>query len=94
MNELWLNTLELLGLAWWVEIITDSPNCTYYFGPYVSASEANASKPGFIEDLEQEGTKGIKVTVKRCKPTQLTVFDEKTDTPAARNISPAFSGQT
>lgn len=95
MNELWLNTLEFLGLAWWVEIVTDSPSCTYYFGPYGSASEAEAEKQGFVEDLEQEGTRSIKVEIKRCKPTELTIFDEKTDPSSSnRNIAPVLSGQT
>lgn len=93
MNELWLSTLEFFGLAWWVEIVTEAPNCTYYFGPYVSAGEADADKPGFVEDLEQEGARGIKVTIKRCKPDQLTVFDERTDPKSASGVSPAFSGQ-
>ncbi|QYO64870.1 DUF1816 domain-containing protein [Leptolyngbya sp. 7M] len=93
MNELWLSTLEFLGLAWWIEITTESPNCTYYFGPYVSASEAESDQSGFVEDLEQEGAKAIQVTIKRCKPSQLTIFDETLDAQAARGISPAFSGQ-
>lgn len=94
MNELWLNVLELLGVAWWVEVNTESPNCTYYFGPYANAEEAEEARPGFVEDLEQEGAKNIKVEIKRCKPAQLTIFDERTDTLATRNISPVFSSQT
>jgi hypothetical protein len=94
MNELWLSTLEFLGLAWWVEVTTEAPNCTYYFGPYISAAEAKAQQPGFIADLEQEGAKNIRAVVKRCKPSQLTIFDERAEAAQSRpGISPAFSGQ-
>lgn len=94
MKETLLSVLEFLGLAWWVEIVTESPSCTYYFGPFGSAKEAEAEKAGYIEDLEQEGAKGIKVTVKRCRPAQLTVFDDAAEEkPPIRGISPIFSGQ-
>jgi hypothetical protein len=76
MNEVWIKILDSLGLAFWVEIVTDNPNCTYYFGPFSSKEEAYATKGGYIEDLENEGAQGISVTVKRCKPTNLTIFDE------------------
>jgi hypothetical protein len=26
--------LEQIGEAWWVEIVTKKPDCTYYFGPF------------------------------------------------------------
>jgi hypothetical protein len=93
MEEILLSFLEFLGLAWWVEIVTESPSCTYYFGPFVSSKEAEAEKAGYIADLEQEGAKGIRVVVKRCKPAQLTVFDEAAEMKPLRGISPIFSGQ-
>lgn len=76
MNEVWIKILDSLGLAFWVEIVTDNPRCTYYFGPFISKEEASTAKGGYIEDLENEGAQGIGVTVKRCKPTNLTIFDE------------------
>lgn len=91
MNEFWLSTLEFIGVAWWVEIVTQSPACIYYFGPYASASEAEAEKGGFITDLEQEGAKDLKVAIKRCKPEQLTIFDEDTSPSTTSGVSPAFS---
>lgn len=91
MNDFWLDTLEFLGLAWWVEITTESPNCIYYFGPYGSSSQAKAAQSGFVADLEQEGARTIKVNIKRCKPTQLTVFDES-DRPTQSDISPIMLG--
>jgi hypothetical protein len=88
MNDVLLSTLEFLGLAWWVEIVTESPSCIYYFGPYVSAHEAKIAHTGFVADLEQEGARGIKVEIKRCKPDQLTRFDEGSDQPDQSGISP------
>jgi hypothetical protein len=93
MNEMWISILEFLGLAWWVEIITENPGCTYYFGPFATAHDAKSSMPGYIEDLEQEGARGIKVSIKRCKPSQLTIFDEATEKSGRPGISPIFSGQ-
>lgn len=76
MKDLLSNLLNLFGFAWWVEVITETPACTYYFGPFLSAKAAAASKSGYIEDLEQEGAQGIKVTLKRFKPARLTVADD------------------
>ncbi|HAX88387.1 MAG TPA: hypothetical protein DCY91_19500 [Cyanobacteria bacterium UBA11370] len=77
MKEIWIKILELIGLAFWVEIVTENPQCTYYFGPFVSQEEAEAAQGGYIEDLESEGALGIAVTVKRCKPTNLTIFNDE-----------------
>ncbi|EGJ34733.1 MULTISPECIES: DUF1816 domain-containing protein [Moorena] len=76
MKEALIKIFDVLGLAFWVEIITETPKCTYYFGPFVNQQEAQAAKYGYIEDLEDEGAQGIIVTLKRCKPTRLTIFDE------------------
>jgi hypothetical protein len=85
--------LEFLGLAFWVEIVTDNPKCTYYFGPFLSAKEAEAARGGYIEDLENEGAQGIAVTVKRCKPSNLTIFDEDLGESINGNLIPTLSGQ-
>ena len=76
MQDLFTSLLDQVGLAWWVEISTDLPRCTYYFGPFLDIKLAEAAKTGYIEDLEQEGAQGIKVQVKRCKPAQLTVAED------------------
>ena len=31
---------------------------------------------GYVQDLHQETAHGISVSVKRCQPTDLTIFDE------------------
>lgn len=95
MEEILLGVLEFLGLAWWVEVVTDTPRCTYYFGPFVDAKEAQSAQSGYIEDLEQEGAKVIRVTVKRFKPSKLTIVaEEDEEVEAVRSrIFPVLSGQ-
>jgi hypothetical protein len=60
---------------WWVEIITNFPRCTYYFGPFDSDKEALTHTPGYIEDLESEGAKRVSIIIKRCQPSQLTICE-------------------
>jgi Domain of unknown function (DUF1816) len=68
--------LNRLGLAWWIEVTTQSPKCVYYFGPFASAEEAKEELPGYLEDLNHESAEGIQAVVKRCQPAELTIFDE------------------
>lgn len=92
LKETLINTIDSLGLAWWVEIVTQNPRCTYYFGPFLNSTEANLAIKGYVEDLELEGAQGIIVNVKRCQPDALTIADdlgERND----RKVKPVFSGQ-
>ncbi|MEB3289396.1 MAG: DUF1816 domain-containing protein [Leptolyngbya sp.] len=87
---------DLFGFrkAWWLEIKTNQPTCTYYFGPFDSEEEAEALKGGYIEDLEQEGAMNIRTSIQRCSdPAQLTITEEW-DSPFGGFTSPAFSGQS
>jgi hypothetical protein len=77
MKEFFISLLEMFGLAYWVEIKTDYPRCTYYFGPFLAKNEAEVAQAGYEEDLKTEGAQGIKFDIKRCKPESLTIFDEK-----------------
>lgn len=63
--------------SWWVKIVTETPRCTYYFGPFNSAREAKQTKPGYVEDLEQEGAKGIGVFISQYQPETLTICKEE-----------------
>jgi hypothetical protein len=81
IQEIWLSLFHFIGLAWWVEIVTDRPNCTYYFGPFTSATEAKNHLPGYLEDLEGEAAEGIRVALKRGKPSQITIDREPLPTP-------------
>ena len=62
---------------WWVEIVTDSPHCTYYFGPFDTDKEASSNTPGYIEDLESEGAKRVSIRIKRCQPSDLTICEDE-----------------
>ncbi len=90
VKEFLINIFQNFGWAWWVEIVTQTPRCTYYFGPFLSVKEANAAKGGYIEDLEQEGAQGITVAMKRCNPAILTISEELGER-IDRRREPAFS---
>lgn len=68
---------QLIGLYrknWWLQISTESPYCDYFFGPFESESEAVKARPGYVEDLEQEGSELLSVSVvRRQAPTELTI---------------------
>lgn len=93
MKDFLINIFQSLGWAWWVEIVTDKPRCTYYFGPFLSDREANVEQNGFIQDLEEEGARVLKVTVKRCKPANLTIYDDESGERFDRKPKPELSGQ-
>lgn len=93
MKELLINLLNFFGLAFWVEIITEDPNCTYYFGPFLSAQEGHVAKAGYLEDLESEGANTRTVSVKRCKPSRLTLAEDLEKNPDW-GIVPAFNPQS
>lgn len=76
MKEALLTLLDSLGQAYWVEVHTEYPKCTYYFGPFLSAEEASTLHTGYCEDLDGEGAQGISATVKRCKPKNLTIAED------------------
>lgn len=62
---------------WWVEVDTDLPKRTYYFGPYESKDEASHNTKGYIKDLEKKGAKNISIKIQEgSQPSQLTASDE------------------
>jgi Domain of unknown function (DUF1816) len=73
ISDTWTNILSVLGQAWWVEVLTTQPRCTYYFGPFADARTANLASTGYVEDLEGEYAQGIETHIKRCKPDRLTI---------------------
>ncbi|NJK99055.1 MAG: DUF1816 domain-containing protein [Spirulinaceae cyanobacterium RM2_2_10] len=95
MRRLFSLFFRLLGWAYWVEIVTDVPRCTYYFGPFDSRREAQDSSPGYIEDLKDEGAIGIQIKIQqRQTPAELTVFQEDDLGGATgRRSLPTLSGQ-
>ncbi len=75
-EEFFTSYLEMTGKAWWVEIVTKKPDCTYYFGPFASHMEAQLSQLGYLEDLEQERPQLIAIDIKQCQPKELTIFED------------------
>jgi hypothetical protein len=68
-----------LELSWWIEIITAQPRCIYYFGLFTSFQNAQLSLPGYLEDLNEEGARGIHIQIKHCQPQTLTIFEDELD---------------
>lgn len=62
---------------WWVEIVTDFPRCTYYFGPFDSDKEASSNTPGYLEDLESEGAKRVSIRIQQCQPAEITICESE-----------------
>ena len=76
MREILTKIFNFLGFAYWVEIVTKRPQCTYYFGPFLDRKEATIAQSGYIEDLNNEGAREIRVTIKRFKPNNLTIYQD------------------
>lgn len=94
MKEITTKLLNTLGWAYWIEIKTNNPLCTYYFGPFISRKEANSSKAGYIEDLNEEGATEIKVAIQRCKPKELTIFNELSEPQDYKQVFTILSSQS
>ena len=92
MKKLITEIVDFLGLAYWAKITTESPRCIYYFGPFLSKQEALSAQNGYIEDLKSEDARGIVVKLERCKPKELTIFDESNDELEFKPV-PAFGTQ-
>ena len=56
-----------LGLAWWAKIETQQPNCTYWYGPFITKRSLKVNMSSFIEDLSKEGYENIQHSFVRCK---------------------------
>jgi hypothetical protein len=91
MKDTMLTVLDSIGQAHWIEVHTEQPQCTYYFGPFMTEQEATGARSGYCEDLEHEGAQGIRAVVKRCKPKVLTVVTDTGEWPHATVPRPAFS---
>lgn len=76
-ESLAISVLEQLKLAMWVEIVTEQPRCTYYFGPFACARSAQKAVSGYVEDLKEESAQIIAVTFKRFQPRKLTIEEHE-----------------
>lgn len=62
---------------WWIKIDTQSPSCTYYFGPFDSQEEARSHYQDYLLDLQMEGAEGITYSIEQSRPQQLTIGAEE-----------------
>ena len=67
----------VLKASWWVQINTQMPTCTYYFGPFDSKKDAKLSQACYIEDLTHERAQGITAEIKRMRPKKLTIYADE-----------------
>ena len=77
IEDIFTSYLEKFELAWWIEIVTVKPACTYYFGPFMSEKEAQEHQGGYVEDLEAEEAEGITIHIRQCQPQTLTIFEDE-----------------
>lgn len=69
--------VDHIDLAWWLVIYTQEPPCTYYFGPFLSASEALLHKNGYVKDLVMEEAQGFSfVITEQLEPDRLTIEED------------------
>ena len=73
LAEIWTDCLNFWGQAWWVEVFTIGPKCTYYFGPFADRQQARLAISGYVEDLESESAQVIHTQIEQCKPRRLTI---------------------
>lgn len=87
MKGILTSFLEIVGLAYWLEITTENPQCIYYFGPFATREEAITCQSGYLDDLSAEGAINIKVNLqRRSTPEELTIFDESEDIAEKKNL--------
>ena len=74
MKNCFSGLLNFFSNQWWVKITTAEPNCVYYFGPFDDETEAVQAKPGYVEDLQQEGALQIQTSLQNIpEPKELTI---------------------
>jgi hypothetical protein len=76
-EAIFATSLAKMGIAWWLEVITEEPKCIYYFSPFSSEYLAEVLSDGYLEDLEQEKAQVISVDIKRGQPRKLTIFEDE-----------------
>ena len=59
-----------LGLAWWAKVESQSPEVTYWFGPFLTKRSLKGNLNSFVEDLNNEGSIDITHTLIRCKRSE------------------------
>jgi hypothetical protein len=70
-------TEDPIELGWWVEVITEMPLCTYYFGDFDSQEKAEWAKGFYVDELAKDGAEGISTQLKHCQAQDLTNFEDE-----------------
>ena len=63
------------NFPYWVEIKTNNPTCTYYFGHFNHPMAAKLMQRGYIKDLMDEDAIVVSVKIKQCQPEHLTIAE-------------------
>ncbi len=58
------------GFAWWAKIETETPNTTYWFGPFLTKRSLKQKVSDFINDLSGEGARSIQHRFIRCRKVE------------------------
>lgn len=69
-------TNEHRSLAWWLKVNTVNPSMTYYFGPFISAQEAEIAQPSYINNLEQDGLQIQTIQIQQRQPASIMSENE------------------
>ena len=83
-NRIFFGTVKLirtfgnkLGLAWWAKVETQSPEVTYWFGPFLTKRSLKGNLNTFLEELNNEGSNDITHTLIRCKRIEPLTIEER-----------------
>lgn len=60
---------------YWIEIKTENPICTYYFGHFDHPLAAKLMQQGYIDDLIDEDAIVVSVKIKQCQLDKLTIVE-------------------
>ena len=66
-----------LGLAWWAKIETrnpNTPNTTYWFGPFLTKRSLKLKVSIFLDDLSSEGIDSVDHSFVRCRRIEPLTF--------------------
>ena len=59
-----------LGLAWCARVQTQSPDVTYWFGPFVRRSTLERELSAFLDDLKTEAPASLEHSLLRCRRSE------------------------
>lgn len=72
--------------GWWIEIVTNKPKYTYYFGGFDSYWEIKSLKYKYIQDFKKKEIEIVNIQVLQCQPEELIA-------PVISRYKPSFEYQ-